>query len=63
MNIKYDCLNYDKEKRWCKGLHDLICANRATKKCPFYKNQAMLDAQIAKIRKRIPDYDPNKRIY
>lgn len=58
--VRTDCLAYDKKNGGeCKCLMELKCAKG---NCRFYKNQDMLDAQIAKIRTRIPDYqvNPNK---
>lgn len=57
MGIKRDCLIYDRNMEKCTGLMVLVCAKG---KCPFYKNQQMLDEQVERIRKRIPDYDPKK---
>lgn len=56
---KEDCLSYEKKIGGCRALSETVCE---TKKCSFYKNKTMLDEQVAKIRKRIPDYDPDKRL-
>lgn len=34
LNLKDDCFAYDKDKRECKALKELVCL---TKKCSFYK--------------------------
>lgn len=54
--IKTDCISYDKHGG-CGALQEIVCAKR---KCPFYKNQTMLDEQTERVRKRIPDYDPKR---
>ena len=54
---KTDCLNWDAKHGGCRPLKELVCASG---KCPFYKNQRMLDKQVERIRKRIPDYDPKR---
>lgn len=34
LNVKIDCFGYDKEKKECTVMTELICLNR---KCSFYK--------------------------
>ena len=35
--VRTDCILYDKENGYCKGLKYLFCAD--TRKCPFYKSE------------------------
>ena len=55
IGIKKDCVNY---RNGCIALNDTWCAKE---NCKFYKNQAMLDEQISKIRDRIHNYGMDKR--
>ena len=56
--VKADCLNLEENTRECRALDATYCKHTD---CPFYKNQEMLDAQVARIRRRIPNYDPKAR--
>lgn len=38
MAIKKDCFAYDKEKKGCFALHEMICEIKD--KCPFYKPES-----------------------
>lgn len=53
--IKTDCLNCT--DRGCKALDKTYCEK--TDNCKFYKTQTMLNEQVARIRKRIPGYNPS----
>lgn len=55
-SIKRDCICY--HNAGCRALDKTYCA---TENCKFYKNAKMLQDQIAKIRKRIPDYEYHGR--
>ena len=54
--VKKDCVNY--RVGGCVALKETMCGKEI---CKFYKNQTILDNQIAKIRKRIPNYGMDKR--
>ena len=38
---KTECFAYSREKKCCKALSTLICANKD--KCPFYKHKSEVD--------------------
>ena len=51
--IKLDCVNMDEKHRTCVALSKTYCKKE---QCRFYKTEKSLSAQLATIRKRIPDY-------
>ena len=59
--VKKDCICYNAKKNECEVLMETVC--RVKRKCPFYKNRAMLDRQVDRIRQRLPDYDPNRKAW
>lgn len=52
VNMKRDCVNF--HGGGCAALMDTICAKG---ECRFYKTARQVEAQVAEIRKRIPDYE------
>lgn len=46
MAIKTDCAAWDKERKSCRALTELLCDKRP--KCPFYKTKEQVDAENEK---------------
>lgn len=51
VNMKRDCVNF--HGGGCAALMDTICAKE---ECRFYKTARQVEAELARIRERIPDY-------
>lgn len=43
---KTDCINFDKENRYCKGLMQTFCND--SKWCPFYKSEEFYEKDGSK---------------
>ena len=41
--VKQDCINYEKEQGYCRGLKQLFCSN--SRWCPFYKSESEYDME------------------
>jgi hypothetical protein len=43
IQVKEDCINYEKQHKYCRGLKQLFCAD--SKWCPFYKSEKIYDSE------------------
>ena len=49
---KTTCFGYNHEKKECRALSELVCANK--EKCSFYKNRA--DVDFVEIERAVRNY-------